>query len=262
MMTCFNLLLLHGLYPHTIHVRTPSPWTIIMVHRPRPVGSFPLSLWPNCSVRWPNPNASIVCCPLSTFPAVVCLPTLCAVIVHHHHLLPLLLSPAAAVFHRRHLCRSHHCHSAVSTISHCLLSSFLIIVCRSISRAIVDCHHLSPLLPSLSAATVFHFCSHYCHSAVSTISCHRRFLPFVVHHPILHAFVNHRCHLCPATLLSASTIIIRRCHIPPLQPSLPLFHLPLGAGTIAVAIVVAIAVTIAVTIAIAIAMLPLPTLSP
>ena len=61
----------------------------------------------------------------------------------------------------------------------------------SSSAAILIRHRRLPPSPSLSAAAVFHPCSHHCHSAVFSISCHHRPFPTVVHHPILRAFIIH-----------------------------------------------------------------------
>jgi hypothetical protein len=66
---------------------------------------------------------------------------------------PLLLLSAAAVFCCRHLCRSHHCHSAVSAVSCHPLSPFPVIVLWPILGAVIirRCCHPPP---SLFAITI------------------------------------------------------------------------------------------------------------
>jgi hypothetical protein len=113
------------------------------------------------------PNAVVVCHPLSSFPVkirrlilhavvVVCCRCLCRCLCLPRHCPPPLLSAAAAAIS---FCRSHHCHSAVSTISCHLILSFLTIVPCLILHAVIVRHR--HCLPPLSAA-------------FAIIICHRR----------------------------------------------------------------------------------------
>ncbi len=68
---------------------------------------------------------------------------------HCHLLLLLSLLSTAAIFCRR----SHHHHSAVSTVSHCPLSSFPIAVRRPIACVVIVRHRCHPP-PSFSAVAI------------------------------------------------------------------------------------------------------------
>jgi hypothetical protein len=121
-----------------------------------------------------------------------------------------------------------------------------------LSAAVVIHHRWCLLLPSSSAATIFHYHSHHCHSTVSSVACHRPPFPVEVCHPILCAFIV-LCHnLRPSPLLSAAAVFVRQICLPPLQLSLQLCRPCLGAVSFAVTIaitnIVATAVTIAITI--------------
>jgi hypothetical protein len=83
-------------------------------HLPPPQPSLPLRV------------STVSCHPLLSIPFIVCCPISYAVVVRRCRCLPLPLSSTPAVFHR---C-SHHHHSAVSAISHCLLLFFPIAVCH------------------------------------------------------------------------------------------------------------------------------------
>jgi hypothetical protein len=87
------------------------------------------------------------CCPLLSFPILVCRPILHTIVFGCYHCLPLPLLSAAAIFH----CCSHHHHSTVSAVSHCPLSSFPIAVRHPILLVVIVCHshHPPPLLSNV-----------------------------------------------------------------------------------------------------------------
>jgi hypothetical protein len=95
---------------------------------------------------------AISCCPLLSFPFVVCRLILHAVVVCHCRCPPLPSSSTVAIFHR---C-SHHHHSAVSAVSHRLLSSFPIAVRRPVTHVVVVRHrcHLPPSLFAVAIPTL------------------------------------------------------------------------------------------------------------
>jgi hypothetical protein len=176
------------------------------------------------------PNAIVVCRPLLSFPIVVhhlisCAVSSATIIVRLCHCclpLPSLSAAAVVVCCCCLLPRIHHCHSAVSTVSHRLLLSFPIVVHHLITCAVTVCCHRLPPLPSFSAAVVFCCRSHHHHSAVSALSHHPlSSFSLLGCRPILHAVVVCR-HCCPSLLLSTIALIVRHRRLPPSQTSLPL----------------------------------------
>jgi hypothetical protein len=126
-------------------------------HRPPPLSSAavvirrcrchcpPPSLSTAANILPPQPSlphhvSAISCRPLLSFPFVVCRPILHAVVIRRCLWSPLPPLSPAAVFRRR----SHHRHSTIPAVSHCLLSSFPIAVCCPIMRVVVICHHRHP----------------------------------------------------------------------------------------------------------------------
>ncbi len=100
-----------------------------------------------CSHHCHSTVSTFSCRPLLSFPIVVQRPILHAVIVRRYCCPPLPSSSAATIFHRHR----HHHNSAVSAVSHCLLSSFPIAAHRQILRIIVVRlrHHPPQLLSAV-----------------------------------------------------------------------------------------------------------------
>ncbi len=150
-------------------------------------------------------NAIVVRRPLPTFPVVVRRSILRAIVIRCRR--PPPLSAAIAVFRCRHLCRSHHRHSAVSTVSRCPLSSFpfTVIVCRPISRAVVIRRRPRPP-PSLSAVAVVGRRRGLPPSQPSSpLSCLRRLSP-PSSLPHCSPPPNLACLLCPPPTVAAAVV--------------------------------------------------------
>jgi hypothetical protein len=81
-----------------------------------------------------------------------CVPSSSTAVVRRHRPPLSLLLSAAAIYRCRHLCHSHHRHSAVSAVSHPPLLSFPVIVRRPISQAVII--RRRPRTPPSSYATV------------------------------------------------------------------------------------------------------------
>jgi hypothetical protein len=120
-------------------------------------------------------NAVVVRRPLPTFPVVVRRPISRAIVVRC--LRPPPSSAAIAVFRCRHLRRSHHCHSAVSAVSRHPLSSFPIIVRRTISGAVVIRRRRRPPPSSSAVAVVVRRCGLPPSQPSSPLSCLWRLSP-------------------------------------------------------------------------------------
>jgi hypothetical protein len=110
--------------------------TVVVPHRHLPPlqSSLPLRV------------SAVSCPPLLFVPFVVHRPILHAIVIRCCCCLPSPSSSAAAIFCRR----SNHHHSIVTAVSHHLLSSFSIAVCRPITCVVVIRHSCYP--PPLSSA--------------------------------------------------------------------------------------------------------------
>ncbi len=176
-------------------------------------------------------NAVVVCRPLPTSPVVVRRPISRAVVVRCRRPPP-SSAAIAVVVHRRCLPLPPSSPQPSSPLR-CLrrLSPPALVLPPhslpprshkpSSSAAVVVCHCRSPPSPSLSAAAVFHPCSHHRHSAVSGVSRHCRPFPIVVRHPILRAFVIHR-RPSPQLLPLPLPLLVDCCLCPPPSLSPPL----------------------------------------
>ncbi len=165
-------------------------------------------------------NAVIVCRMLSSFPLVVRHPILRAIIVSR--LRHPLLSPSAVtvvVIHRRRCPPPPSSASAAIIATLCLrpLSPPTLVLpfCSlppNLACRVVRCYCCPPS-PSLSAAAVFHRCSHHHHSAVSAVShCPLSSFPIAVRRPITRVVVvRHHRHPPP----SSFTITIPTLVLPP-----------------------------------------------
>ncbi len=175
--------------------------------------------------------------PLPTFPVVVHLPILHAVVVRcrppppssaaiavvlRHRCLPLppsLPQPSSPLFclcrllPPAHVLRRHSPPPNLASHRHPPPSS---------PTTVVICHHHCCCPPPRS----FHHRSHHSHSAVSGVSCYHCPFPIVVRHPIWYAFVIHRqsssqLSALPLPLLFDCCLSPLPSLLPPLSSSLP-----------------------------------------